>query len=144
MLLVGTGFGLAALVASGILLTLGLETFVQEAAELPGFESDNVLGEGLDWYNAISAQLAFIGALASALTVVPAVLTIIVGEVGGIRSAVYYVIAGGAALACIPLLTTLLADEAVALPSTKIFQLLATAGFGGGLVYWLIAGRGAR
>lgn len=82
--------------------------------------------------------------LTTGLTVIPALLVVFVGEVARIRSALYYVAGGGAALAAIPLLARLgqqgmqpmLADHTV-------WQVFATAGFAGGLVYWLVAGRNA-
>ena len=144
IIVVFAGFCLAAIVGGAILVTLGLETVVQEAGDQVQLDGEGSLEHSLRWLEGIGAQVVFLGAIASAMTIVPAVLVIIVGEVAGIRSAVYYVIGGGAALACVPLLTTLLGEQATSLPSTQIFQVLATAGFGGGLVYWLIAGRGAR
>ena len=73
---------------------------------------------------------------------VPALLAVIVGEVARIRSALYWVPAGGLAIAAAPFLLRLSSPATTgALPSTALLQLLATAGFAAGLVYWLLAGR---
>ena len=58
-------------------------------------------------------------------------------------SALYYVIGGGAALAVVPLLTRLGQPTTVLELSPVVWQVLATAGFAGGFVYWLLAGRNA-
>lgn len=81
--------------------------------------------------------------LASVHTLVPALLLVIVGEVARIRSAIYYVVGGGVALAVVPLLTRLGQPMSVLELSPVVWQVLATAGFAGGFVYWLLAGRRA-
>jgi len=50
---------------------------------------------------------------------------------------------GGAALAAVPLLARVQQSGAFAMPEHTVWQVFATAGFAGGLVYWLIAGRNA-
>jgi hypothetical protein len=81
--------------------------------------------------------------LASVYTLVPALLLVLVGEIARIRSALYYVIGGGAALAIVPLITRLGQPTSVLELSPVVWQVLATAGFAGGFVYWLLAGRNA-
>jgi hypothetical protein len=86
--------------------------------------------------------------LLSAMTVVPALLVVIVGEVARIRSVLYYVVGGGLALAAVPLLARYGQAQAGAslssmLPPTLVWQVFATAGFLAGWVYWLLAGRNA-
>lgn len=81
--------------------------------------------------------------IASALTIVPAVLVVIVGEVARIRTVYYYVLGGGAALAAAPLLAQYGNIGSAALPGAAVWQVFATAGFMGGFVYWMIAGRSA-
>jgi hypothetical protein len=66
-----------------------------------------------------------------------------VGEIARIRSALYYVIGGGIALAVVPLLTRVNQPMTVLELSPVVWQVLATAGFAGGFVYWLLAGRNA-
>ena len=72
-------------------------------------------------------SLAFIPLLA-------ALGVVITGEVARIRSVLFYVGGGGLAAAAIPLLIK---------GSALNWQIFATAGFAGGAVYWLIAGRRA-
>ncbi|MDJ0512510.1 MAG: hypothetical protein QNJ62_03585 [Methyloceanibacter sp.] len=86
--------------------------------------------------------VVFIGTVGPALTALPAFAAAIAGEVLRVRSWMYYVLAGGAALAAIPLLAGATA-EAQALPASEYMTIFATAGFAGGLIYWLLAGRGA-
>lgn len=78
--------------------------------------------------------------LASALTLVPALAVVVVGEVARFRSALYYVAGGGLAMAVLPLLARTPPDVA---GQPIVWQVLATAGFAGGFVYWLLAGRNA-
>ena len=125
---------IAAVAALAVLTTLGLERFTQATynQKLSPENMDAVvdwLFAGLQW--------------ASAMTVVPALAVILIGEVAGIRSWLYYVLGGGAALASIPLMTALNSGVVSAIPLAAAWQVLATAGFAGGLMYWLIAGRNA-
>ena len=80
---------------------------------------------------------------ATVYTLVPALLLVIVGEAARIRSAVYYIVGGGVALAVVPLLTRIGQPTTVLELSPVVWQVLATAGFAGGFVYWLLAGRTA-
>ncbi len=86
--------------------------------------------------------------LLSGLTVIPAVLVVIVGEVARIRSSLYYIVGGGLALAAVPLLARYGqaapgASLQSLIPPTLVWQVFATAGFLGGWVYWFLAGRKA-
>ena len=83
----------------------------------------------------------FAGTVMPALTVLPAAIAAIVGEALRLRSWMYYVPSGGAALAVIPVLAS---PEAMpALPTGQYMAIFAAAGFVGGFVYWLLAGRSA-
>ena len=82
-------------------------------------------------------------ALLAGLSILPALLVIFVGEIARIRSAVFYVAGGGAALAAVPLLARVQQSGTLVLPEHAVWQVFATAGFVGGFVYWLIAGRNA-
>lgn len=82
-------------------------------------------------------------ALASAATVVPAILLVIVGEVARIRSSVYYILGGGAALCALPLMAMAGSLSSDLSPLGTLWTVFATAGFVGGFVYWLLAGRNA-
>lgn len=127
-------FVLAAAAALFVIFSLGQERVVQamtgrnldQAAIEKGFE-----------------LLGFAIALVSVQTLVPALLLIIVGEVARIRSAFYYIVGGGVALAVVPLLARIAQPASVLELSPVVWQVLATAGFAGGLVYWLLAGRTA-
>lgn len=127
-------FLLSAAVTVFVILSLGQERIVQAVA---GRGPDEVtIGAGFD--------LLRLGvALASAQALVPALLLVIIGEVARIRGAIYYVVGGGAALAVVPLLARIGQPLTVLDLSPVVWQVLATAGFAGGFVYWLIAGRNA-
>jgi hypothetical protein len=83
------------------------------------------------------------GLLLAGLTIIPALVLVIVGEVARIRSWLYYMIGGGVALGLLPITTLAGTPDLSALPPAALWQVLATAGFAGGLVYWLLAGRSA-
>jgi hypothetical protein len=55
----------------------------------------------------------------------------------------YYVLAGGAAMAAIPVLASPRSEQLPALPAGQYMTIFAAAGFVGGFVYWLLAGRNA-
>jgi hypothetical protein len=134
ILLVPIGFVLAALATLFVIVTLGQERIVQAAT---GRGPDEVtVGAGMD-------LLRLGWAMLSVQTLIPALLLVIVGEVARIRSALYYVVGGGAALAVVPLLSRLSQPMSVMALSPVVWQVLATAGFAGGFVYWLLAGRNA-
>jgi hypothetical protein len=135
-LMVPLGFILGMAAAIAVLLTLGLEVTTQTLARQAG-DADRI--EVL-----IDLGLGLLRVFAAA-TILPALLVVIVGEVARIRSVLYYVLGGGLALAMFPVLarigTTLPgADGNVPL---RAWAVLSTAGFAGGLVYWLVAGRRA-
>ena len=133
---IAVAFILAAFASLVTLFALG--TFwagdaIREAA--PGDPLIDLLAEPF-------AAVLFIGAVTPALTALPGLAAAIVGEVLHIRSFTYYVLTGGLALAAIPLLVTGEGGAFVA-PSADYMTIFASAGFVGGAVYWLIAGRGA-
>jgi len=138
LILVPLAFSFALFAALFVLFTLGQERIVHEM-------SGGNLGE--DWIDIATTMMTnadlFIS-LASAITIVPALLLIIIGEVSRIRSSLYYVVGGGLVLAAIPVLAKLATStETFILPSATILQIFAAAGFAAGLVYWAIAGRTA-
>jgi hypothetical protein len=81
--------------------------------------------------------------LTTGMTIIPALLVILIGELASIRSATYYIAAGGAALVAIPLLAQVGQTGTFVLPEQMVWLVFATAGFAGGFVYWLLAGRTA-
>jgi len=125
---------IAALVSGFVLFTLGLERIT---GALQGNRSgDDVIVAMFDL-----TQQGLL--LATGLTLIPALVVVIVGEIARIRSAIYYVAGGGLALAAMPMLARMTESGNVVVPETTVWQVFATAGFAGGFVYWLIAGRNA-
>ena len=127
-------FVLAVVATLVVIISLGQERAVQ-ALSARGPESIPI--------DAVVDLAALAMRLASIYTLVPALLLVIVGEVARIRSALYYVIGGGIALAIVPMLTRVNQPMTVLELSPVVWQVLATAGFAGGFVYWLLAGRNA-
>ena len=133
LLLVPIAFILAAVTTGFVLVSLGQERVVQG---LSGRHADEVpLGAAWD-------LLKMGRALFSAQTLVPALLLVIIGEVARVRQSMFYVIGGGLALVAVPFIARL-GDASVLKASATLWQVFATAGFAGGFVYWLIAGRNA-
>ena len=133
LILVPIGLLVGALAALFVLVTLGQERVV---AALSTASSDTAV---LD-LGAVLLKLSLV-MLSPQVLLLP-VLVAIGGEVARIRNAIYYVAAGGLAFALVPLMARLggpgpLADTAA------IWPIFATAGFAGGFVYWLLAGRRA-
>ena len=134
VILLPIAFVLAAVVALLVIFSLGQERVVQAISSRP---------EGEVPVEALMDMLAFVLRFASLYAIIPALLLVIVGEAGRIRSAIYYIVGGGVALAVVPLLTRM-GQPATALDlSPVVWQVLATAGFAGGFIYWLLAGRTA-
>lgn len=134
ILWVPIAFALAVAMAIFMLLSLGSERLTQA-----------LKGNGLP-EDSLRAMLELAGQavhLVSALSIVPALLLVIVGEVARIRSWLYYVVGSGAALAAVPMIARVGSDGALAMPAIPVLQVFATAGFAGGFVYWLLAGRSA-
>ena len=129
-------FILSAIVGAIILFMLVSERITQTVVP-----NDMLSPEAIDSY----LELLKAGEhLSSALTIVPAVALVIIGEVASIRSAIYYVLGGGAALAAIPLLARISeVGSSILMPSEAVWHIFATAGFAAGLMYWLLAGRRA-
>ena len=127
-------FLLAAAVTGFVIISLGQERIVQAVT---GRGPDEVtLNAGFDLLRLASLFI-------SVQALLPALLLVIVGEVARIRSSLYYVVGGGAALALVPLISRFHQPLAVLDLSPVVWQVLATAGFAGGFVYWLLAGRNA-
>lgn len=134
VLLLPVAFLIATVVTGFVIVSLGQERIVQA---MTGRGPDNLpIGAAAD-------LLSLAWSLLSVQTLVPALLVVVGGEVARIRGAMYYVIGGGIALAAIPLLSRIGHPAAVLDLSPAVWQVLATAGFSGGFVYWLLAGRTA-
>lgn len=134
LILIPIAFILAACAAAAVVVSLGLEHFTQAM---------HGSGPGEETLSRTFDIIQQVGALTSGLSIVPALAVIVIGEVGRIRSWLYYMFGGGLSLACVPFLARMGQAEAIAMPASTVWQVLATAGFAGGVVYWLIAGRNA-
>jgi hypothetical protein len=133
VILLPIAFVLAATATLFVIFSLGQERVVQA---ISGSQNEVPFDAILD---IVAMALRF----ATVHTLVPALLLVIVGEAARIRSAVYYIVGGGVALAVVPLLTRIGQPATVLELSPVVWQVLATAGFAGGFVYWLLAGRTA-
>lgn len=134
IIVVPVAFVISALFAGLVLVTLGMERVTHA-----------VHGQHMDETDSVVAMFDLVtqGAiLASGLTILPAFLIVLIGEVARIRSSLYYIIGGGVALVAVPLLAHF-GSAGLVLPSPAVWQVFATAGFAGGFVYWLLAGRRA-
>jgi hypothetical protein len=134
LVIVPLGFLLALAATAFVLVTLGLEKITHA---MHGQEAGPEIVEStfdLFWQGSL---------LASGASILPALAVVIIGEVARIRSWLYYVIGGGLALAAIPLLARINTSGVATLSEATVWQVFATAGFAGGLVYWVIAGRNA-
>lgn len=137
LFLVPVGLALAGLLGAFVIGSVGLERLTQEAYR----QGDATGIGGVAW--GIFENWGMFSRLVSALTIVPLLLLIVVGEVARLRSAMYYVLGGGLALGVIPVLAKVEAGGAFQMPASLIWQVFATGGFAAGFVYWVIAGRSA-
>jgi hypothetical protein len=134
MIWVVTAFCIAALAALAVLFALGAIWVGDELrAAAP---NDPLLERGAP----IFGMVLFAGTVGPALTSLPALIAVLAGEVLKLRSWMYYVLAGGAALAAIPILAAPQSAELADVAASHAMTVFATAGFAGGFVYWLRAG----
>lgn len=129
MILVPLAFLLAMAATGFVLVTLGLERMTQE------MHADQA---AVDDFDLVFSFIEQGSAIVAAFTIIPAIVFVIIGEVARIRSLLYYVIGGGVSLAVTPLLA-----QGVEGGPAVLWQVFAAAGFAGGFVYWLLAGRSA-
>lgn len=135
LILVPIAFVLAAIASAAVAGILGLEKIT---AAMSGTEGG---AETVVAYWELVAQGSI---YLAGLTILPALAVVLIGEIARIRSWLYYMVGGGLALGLLPLLAKAgVGGGPVPLPPEALWQVLATAGFCGGLVYWLIAGRTA-
>ena len=134
MLWVVVAFCLAVAVALAVLFALGaMWTGDALRAAAP---NDPLLRDGAP----IFGMVLFAGTVTPALNALPALIGVVAGEVLRIRSWMYYVLAGGASLAAVPILA---APDPADLPriiASPYMTIFAAAGFAGGFIYWLLAG----
>ena len=133
-----TAFVFAAVLALGVLFVLGALWVGDELrAAAP---DDPILRHGAA---SVFGMVLFATTVTPALTVLPAAIAAIAGEALRIRSWMYYVLTGGAALVAIPVLASPRSEQLPALPTGQYMTIFAAAGFVGGFAYWLLAGRNA-
>lgn len=130
-------FGLSALLTLVVLLAVGSYQTAQQLDQGPPI--DPQLDEILRYVDLFFGGASFVVAVAPILTLLPALLIVIIGEVARIRSALFYVAGGGLAAVALPVL----ASTAGTSFNPQMLAVFATAGFAGGLCYWLLAGRRA-
>ncbi|MCV0370618.1 MULTISPECIES: hypothetical protein [Filomicrobium] len=129
LLVVPLSFLIAAMVTMAVLFTLGLERVTHVMHRYGDVENPDVLFGLME-----DGILLVAGA-----TIIPALAVVVIGEVARIRSVIYYVVGGGIALVSIPLFSGFASGFGAA--DVTLWQVFATAGFAGGFVYWLLAGR---
>jgi hypothetical protein len=134
MIWVVVAFFIAALAALGVLFALGALWAGDELrAAAP---DDPMVRDGAP----IFGMVLFAGTVAPALTALPALIAVVAGEILRVRSWMYYVLAGGLALASIPILAAPDTAELPAVLASHAMTIFATAGFAGGFLYWMLAG----
>jgi hypothetical protein len=132
-------FFCAALTGAATLLAVGGHWLTQQLATT----LNEGHPEGYAEFVELPARIIFAIQLVAGLTIVPAIAAIVMAEVMKIRSPLYYICAGGAAAALMPLVHQPAGDAMAHSPDPRYIAILATAGFAAGFVYWLIAGRRA-
>jgi hypothetical protein len=131
-------FGLAVFAALAVLFALGAIWVGDELrAAAP---HDPMLHHGAA---PVFGMVLFAGTVTPALTSLPALIAVVAGEVLKVRSWMYYVLAGGVSVAAVPLLVSARDSDLPAVASSQYMAIFLTAGFAGGFVYWLLAGRNA-
>jgi hypothetical protein len=133
LIMVPLAFLFAMLAASAVLLSLGLE---RVTVAMAGSDGDEAIGT-------VFGVVKYGWILSSGVTLLPACLIVLAGEIARIRSAIYYIVGGGISLVAVPLLARLGPQAAGSGAAIFSWQVFATAGFVGGFVYWLLAGRRA-
>ena len=88
----------------------------------------------------VFGMVLFASTVAPALNALPALIAVVAGEVLRISSWMYYVLAGGAALAVMPLLAAPEGADLPAIIGSPYMTIFVAAGFAGGFIYWLLAG----
>ena len=127
-------FLLSLMAGAFVIVTLGLERLTAYAN---GFDDpDMTVAAGIEL---LMSSLI----LAQAMTIVPALAVVVIGEISRIRSFYYYVVAGGLAAVSVPVLARIATVGPADVPAVAVWQVFAVGGFIAGFVYWLLAGRAA-
>jgi hypothetical protein len=139
VLIIFIGFVLAIITGGLTLLFVGSRWAAQEVAAQMSDNPDEVSR----FMSEAWGMVAFLFTVAPVLTLLPAIVAILVGELARIRSALYYIAAGGVAAAIMPLIAQPQEAAQAGTYAVPYFTIMATAGFAAGLIYWLLAGRRA-
>lgn len=135
LFMIPLGLLLGVITATAVLVTLGLEITTHTLSTNP---DDPARLEAL-----LDMGFGFLS-IAAASSILPALILAVIGEIARIRSALYYIVGGGIALALLPFVMGFgVSDAPLASVPPRALAVLATAGFAGGFVYWLVAGRRA-
>lgn len=134
MIWVVTALLVAIAVALTVLFALGAVWVGDELKEAA--PNDPLLRDGAPIFGVVM----FAGTVGPALTALPALVAAVAGEALRIRSWMYYVLAGGVALAVVPLLAAPQGADLTEIAASHYMTIFATAGFAGGFTYWLLAG----
>ena len=137
MLWVVTAFCVAAAATLAVLFALGA---LWAGSELRSAAPQDPM---LQHAAPLFGMVLFAGTVAPALNALPALVAVVAGEVLRLRSWMYYVLAGGASLAVVPLLAAPQGADLTAIVASQYMPIFAAAGFAGGFIYWLLAGRQA-
>ena len=129
-----TALLVAIAVALAVLFALGAVWVGDELKEAA--PHDPMLQQGAP----VFGMVLFASTVTPALTALPALIVVVAGEVMRIRSWMYYVPSGGAALAVVPLLAAPEGADLTEVATSPYMTIFAAAGFAGGFVYWLLAG----
>jgi hypothetical protein len=132
LIVVPIGFSLAVVTVAIVLVGIAQEKL---SVAVRGVSGEQVFGY-------LEPLLKLAMSLFSVQTVLLPLLLVIAGEVAHIRHVAFYVAGMGAAFALVPVMAKLGVEDGIG-SLTAIWPIFATAGFAGGLVYWLVAGRRA-
>ena len=139
IIVIFVGFLLAILTGGITLLVVGSRWAAQEVAAQMPEDPDGIS----HFFSEALGMIAFLFTVGPVLTLAPAIVAILIGELARIRSPLYYVAAGGVAAAVMPLIATPQDAAQNVTYNAPYFTIMATAGFAAGLIYWLMAGRRA-
>ena len=132
LFLVPFAFVVAMIVTLGILAYFGQERMF---GTLGGADFDHA-------FEVLERLVRLLKEIFRAETIMLPIALVIAGEVSGLRNPIYYVGAGGLSVGIIPKLAWFGIANVLG-ENSKLWPVFASAGFAGGFVYWLIAGRRA-
>ena len=126
-------------VGLALIMLMALGSFAMGEELRDGYQPQGELGPLVEALSLMFGGATFLHVLTPTLTILPAFIVALLGEIGQIRSSLYYIVAGGLSLVALPVL----ASPAGTPFDSHFMAIFATAGFAGGALYWLLAGRKA-